>query len=192
MKKAIIGLILGGITTYLLLGDPRVMERFYTTFAGSEERDASAANRLIYWGAGLRSVMDHPLGSGGNGFKKLHYKEYLNRPGVTSVHSGIINEACEWGIQGLLLRLFFVAQASLCAYRVWKFRSKIPDSETSFFSVSLITCMAGFMLTCAFGDFLDAEWGYWIPAILVGWAKIYGPPATAETAGGIGKESSGP
>ena len=187
-KKAVYGLILGGLSLYFLMGDPRILDRFMSIFVEAENQDESAQSRLVYWEAGLRSIAAYPLGSGGDGFKSVNAKKYLSRDSGRSVHNGFINETCEWGIQGIVLRMTYVIGACVCAWRVIKFRSEIGDPSTAFLGVGFMASMAAFLLSCFFGDRLDAEWGYWIAALLLCYAKIYGPPITAETVSGIGRD----
>src|SRR6185369_13621126 len=68
-KRAAQSLGIACVALYLLLGDPRIFERYTTTFTGSEQRDSSAASRILFWEAGLRLLNDHPLGAGGGAFK---------------------------------------------------------------------------------------------------------------------------
>lgn len=167
---------LGCVATWFLLGDPRIVERFLTTFASAEERDNSAASRLTYWRAGIRMIADYPLGAGGDGFKVAHAKEYLAKVGVyretRAVHNGYINEACEWGLQGLLLRMFFVGGACLVAARTSRLCAKNGRANMALLGGSLIAGMTGFLVTCAFGDRLDNEWGYWMAALALGYVRV--------------------
>ena len=111
-KQTFVLLTLGLIATFMLLGDDRIIQRFMTTFASDEERDTSADHRLVFWQAGINVIKDYPLGTGGYGFKRVHAREYIAQEGIfvkaRSVHNGFINEACEWGVQGLLLKLLFL------------------------------------------------------------------------------------
>lgn len=71
-KRAFKLIALGIVAVWVLLGDPRIIERFYTTFASEEERDSSAAGRIVFAKAGLEMIADHPLGAGGDGFKEVY------------------------------------------------------------------------------------------------------------------------
>ena len=181
-RKAAKVLALGAVAAWLLLGDPRIVERFMTAFAGEEDRDSSAAGRLLFWQAGLAMVADRPLGSGGDGFKKVHGTKYLAKIGihedVRAVHNGYINEACEWGIQGLILRLAFLGSAFLCVWRAARLYSRAGDETMGLLGAGIAASMTAFAVTSCFGDVLDAEWGYWMVAI----AAIYWRLATSEDA----------
>lgn len=162
-KKLLPLCAIGALGLILLLGDPRIIERFSTTFAEKEERDKSASSRLLYWQAAINLISDRPLGSGGNGFKRKYGPRYLSKVGVhvpRSIHNGYLNEACEWGVQGLVLRIIFLAQATLVCWRITQ-----TDSNYAVLGAILLSCLAAFAVTSLFGDRLDAEWGYWIPCL---------------------------
>ncbi len=174
-RKAWAALGLGVLAAYFLLGDARIVERFWTTFASAEERDHSASERLIYWRAGANMIADRPLGSGGHGFKKVYGGDYLKQVGsnfeMRSVHNGFINEACEWGVQGLALRLAFVGTAILFLIKVLRRHVSDAFDRDAFFGLCLIASTSGFLVTCLFNDALDAEWGYWTGAMMLVLAK---------------------
>jgi O-antigen ligase/polysaccharide polymerase Wzy-like membrane protein len=186
-KQALYGLSLAGIVTFFLLGDPDILARFGTIFVSSEDQlDHSAASRLTYWTAGLNMIADHPLGAGGYGFKRAYASQYLAEVGVDvnarSVHNGFINDAAEWGLQGLALHLLFIGSGVWLMLRVSRYRNSIGDRYGAVTCAAMIGAMVAFLITCVFGDFLDAEWGYWIVALMVGYARLYGPEAEKEPA----------
>ncbi len=118
IRSRLMLLLLLGCAGFFVLAGEQILARFATTFASAENRDASAANRLIFWQAGLAVISDHPLGAGGSGFKKVYGRSYLERmldkdTGEKAIHNGYINEACEWGIQGLMLHM---ATVRLCVF----------------------------------------------------------------------------
>lgn len=185
-KQALYALALGGVVTFALLGDPDIMARFGTIFVSSEEQlDNSARSRLVYWTAGVRMIADHPLGAGGAGFKRAYASEYLAGVGIDvnarSVHNGFINDAAEWGLQGLTLHLLFIGSGMWLMLRVARYRNALGDRNGPIMCAALIGAMIAFLITCIFGDFLDAEWGYWIVALMVGYARLYGPESEPQS-----------
>jgi O-antigen ligase len=180
---ALRSLALGGITLFMLLGDPEILERFMTTFVGSEERDESANSRLQFWQAGFMMIADYPLGDGGGSFKYVRGGEYLRQViGESaierSLHNGYLTEATEWGIQGLFLRLLFVGGAMLAAYRTSN-RCRIEGRfSDSLMGICLISAGGGYLIHCMFGSFISNEWGYWIVAILIRYGELYQVPET--------------
>jgi putative inorganic carbon (hco3(-)) transporter len=175
--KAIRVLALGAVALFLLLGDPKILDRFATTFAGSADRDRSAESRIEFWQAGLAMLADYPLGDGGNAFKYVHGPKYLaeitDADGSRSLHNGYLTEATDWGVQGLFLRLLFVGVAIVGAYRTstrCRLEGRLDDSLVG---ICVIVSAAGFLIHCMFGAFMQNEWGYWVVALLVRYAALY-------------------
>lgn len=172
-KTAIKIVGLGAIAVFLLLGDARIVERFMSTFASSEERDNSAQSRLDFWKSGILMIGDYPLGAGGNGFKKVHGVKYLRKTGAANVaravHNGYINEACQWGIQGLLLRLvwYFLAIAVAIQSIRMQIKTGVYDEFILIAQIALIAATLAFLANSVFGDLLDAEWGHWLVSLLL-------------------------
>jgi len=165
-------LCLGFIALWILLGDPKILQRFETTFNSAEMRDHSASSRLDYWKAGLMVIADHPIGSGGDGFSRVHgpkYIKYVDGEDFQrrSVHNGFINEACEWGLQGFVLRLLFLIGPLFLLRNSAKIYSKHHDHFATVLSVTMMASIIGFSVQSTFGDFLDNEWSYWIVAISI-------------------------
>ena len=180
-KKALGGLLLAGLASVSLLGDPEILGRFSTVFDSADDRDHSASGRLLYWTAGLRMVRDHPLGAGGEGFKRAMAEKYLAGVGINararSVHNGLLNEACEWGLQGFALRMMFLGFAVTMTRRVMRHQASLGGTGEAVAGSCLIAAVATFVVSSVFGDYLDNEWGYWVPALMVGYARVYGVPA---------------
>lgn len=183
-KKAIKWLALGGAVLFLLLGDPQIMERFTTTFAGSEERDRSAASRLEFWQAGLAMLADYPLGDGSGSFKYVRGGQYLSRivgedAEDRSLHNGYLTEATDWGAQGLVLRLFFLGLALTAAYRTSQQCRREGRLDDSLTGICILVAACGYLIHCMFGSFIENEWGIWIAALLVRYGEIYRVPEAA-------------
>ena len=186
---------LGGLAGLLLMGDARIKEHFLTIFQTKQEamQDAesrmayeSAQSRTIFWRAGLNMLHDHPLGSGGNAFKGGGCRPYLAEFSIgrdRALHEGFLTEATNWGLQGLALRLAFLASSAMCAYKTLRFQFKMGDSQIAFFGSCILASMVGFMITALFGDFVHLEWSYWIAALAVVYANVYGPDGIAEDTG---------
>ena len=178
-KKAFIGVALGSICAFMLMGDPEILERFMSTFAGSEERDTSASSRIMFWTAGFNMLGDWPFGAGGDGFKRAG-GDYMHKSQVAagrSVHNGFINEMCEWGYQGFTLRMAFLLTACWACYKTMDYqRQPGGDENMAFFGSCTLAATAGFMGTCMFGDYFDNEWGYWMAAMCYAYARNYNAP----------------
>ena len=183
-KQSIFLLSLGSLATFMLMGDDRIIERFMSIFVEEEERDGSASSRIVYWQAGMNVIKDYPLGSGGNGFKTIHASEYLQEFGIyvrgRSVHNGFINEACEWGIQGLCLKFLFMLSGIFASGKAAKYQKSLGNRDPIILRIGIISGLAAYLVTCMFGDFMDAEWGYWLVALLACHANVYGKPSAED------------
>jgi hypothetical protein len=182
-KEAFRTLLLGALALYVLLGDPDILNRFMTTFVGSEERDQSASLRIVFWQAGLLMLADYPLGAGGGGFKFQHGSYYLPLLGtdetVRSLHNGYLTEATDWGIQGLSLRLLFIVLATAAVYRTSNACRRRGRPDDAIIGNCLIVAMFAFLIGCTFGSFLSNEWAYWILAFMMRYAEVYAVPEPA-------------
>lgn len=167
----------GLVVLFLLVGDTRIIDRFLTTFADSEERDHSAQSRIDFWMCGIEMLQDYPLGAGGNAFKKTHGHKYLDSSNpdqqARSLHNGFLQEATSWGIQGLFLRLLWFFCAIRMAYDAR--RQKMLKSSKFLFvtQLGILTGLAAFLGTAMFTSVFDAEWGFWLIALAVCSALIY-------------------
>jgi hypothetical protein len=185
-KKAVRALLLGSVALYLLLGDPKILDRFSTTFVGSEERDASAASRFQFWEAGLRMVADYPLGAGGGSFKYVHGARYLGQvtgadESSRSLHNGYLTEATDWGIQGLFLKLLFFGGAIAAGFRTSN-RCRVEGRlDDALMGICVLASALAFLIHCLFGSFLSNEWAYWVVALLVRYSEIYQTADSAAT-----------
>jgi len=174
-KQAMKAIGLAGLACSVFLGDPRIMDRFMTTFVGEEERDRSAASRMEFWKAGYLMLQDYPFGAGSRAFKKGPGPRYLRRVGVEedrALHNGFINDAVEWGIQGAILRLTLVGAALFGVYR-----SRVSGyldwcTSERFLAICLICGIVGLMVTSMFGNFIDHEWCWLMVAVAAGMCQV--------------------
>ena len=122
-------------------------------------------------------IRDYPLGAGGDGFKRVHGKKYITKvvgqeATFRSVHQGYINEACEWGIQGLILRLVLLGSGGWLAWKTCRLAIEKNEMWIACVSLSVVAAIAGLLGQSLFGTFLDDEWGMWMVAIAIGCAYI--------------------
>ena len=175
-RHALVAVACASIAAFMLLGDERIVQRFMTTFAPAEERDDSATSRITLWKAGIDQIADHPFGSGGDAFKRVYGSRYIARhTGVEefrAVHNGYLNEACEWGIQGLLLRLTLITVAVIATWRAMRLRLKQDDTQGGLFGACLIASLVAFLVTSIFGDHLESEWSYWVLALMFAYVRM--------------------
>lgn len=178
-KRALQVLALGGVALFFLLGDADILDRFVTTFVGSEERDNSASGRLDFWRAGLALLSDYPLGAGGGVFKFVLGQRYLGdivgaeNADARSLHNGYLTEATDWGVQGLFLKIALFVTAIVGAYKTCEKCRKEGRTQDALLGLCVTTTAVGFLIHCSFGAFLNNEWGFWILALLTRYSAVY-------------------
>jgi hypothetical protein len=178
-KMALRTLALGGLALFLLLGDPKILNRFETTFVGSEERDNSAESRLMFWQAGVRMLEDYPFGAGGGAFKNILGRRYQativgdDNAQDRSLHNGFLTEATDWGVQGLIAKLAFVGIAFLAVYRTIERCRKENRVSDALIGLCIWASGVGLLITCIFGSFLASEWTFWVIALAVRYSQLY-------------------
>ena len=167
---------LGIVAGSLLLGDGRIVNRFLTTFDDAGQRDTSASSRIDFWIAGITLISDHPFGAGGDAFEKTYGPDYVERVTGTaqnrSVHQGYINEACDWGIQGLLLRLMIICGGILLSFQTARITATTNQNFLSVVSLSVGAALVSLLCHSLVGTFLDNEWGLWLVAISLGCNRL--------------------
>ena len=160
----------------LLAKDEKIYERFSSIFVEQEERDDSAQSRLVFWGAALDMVSDHPFGLGGHAFKKMLGMIYLRKHGVDvnrSIHNGYLDIATQWGIQGLFLHLLLIYLVFKKALKAAQYQLLKHDAyHESFFIKSCLSGMVGFCASSMFSNTLDEEWLYWMLAMLLAYIGL--------------------
>ncbi len=186
-KLAIRGFAVSTLAVVLLAGNPQILIRFMTTFASEDSMGQSVDDRIAFenkesrkafWRIGRQIIAAYPLGSGGDTFRYERGIRYIKRAQTRymneSVHQGYIDEAMDWGVQGLIFHMGFILSAIFCAFKTMRFRKRLGDAALSLFGAALISGFAGWLVTCLVGDFMHLEWGYWLCIISVSYAKIYG------------------
>jgi hypothetical protein len=168
------GALLGGLSLLVLIGDERILGRFQTTFAPQNEQDASAASRLVFWNAALKCLGDHPWGVGGDCYKKILSRTYLSgfAEQHRSIHNGWINEAVQWGVHALVMRVLLVYHALRCAISGQKMFRGLGVFDMSLMGLAFIGGLVAFSMSGFFGDYWDSEWGLQLCALCMGYYRI--------------------
>lgn len=188
--------VLGVIAVVVLISrDPRVMGRFTTTFASPEARDESENIRLITWQVACRMIGENPLGAGGQAFKlsplgvqykKQHAAEYIRSLGYEdtlhrAAHNGYLQEATDWGIQGLVLKLWLLFSSGVAVLRVVRQERESDDPKWALIGVCLLSGVTALLVGSMFVDLMDNETIFWMAALCVTYAMAsqYGQASTA-------------
>ncbi len=71
--------------------------------------------------------------------------------------------------------MLLLASAFAIAWRTLRARQLLGDSDAVIVGACLLTAMTAFLGTSVFGDYMDEEWGYWMLALMLVYARLYGP-----------------
>jgi O-antigen ligase len=184
-RKKAIGLVAGtAIVTFVLLGDPRIVERFLTIFTSEGQRDSSAQGRIVFWTAAREMLADYPFGSGGNSFSEGRGWRYMpgaqasgtdqDKAGETrAIHNGYLTEAVDWGVQGLALALLFLGAIGWTLRRGRKLVLAARDPNAVMVFGCIAAGLVGWMVSSFFGDYINDEWGFWAGAIAYSYLRVW-------------------
>ena len=166
------------VGTFLLLGDPEIARRFLTTFDPEGPQDNSAQSRIVFWTAASGQLRDYPLGSGGNSFSEGRGWRYMRGDRTVptdtrAIHNGFLTEATDWGIQGFLLKLLFLAAVFKTCFRGRRLAIKAGDGEASMVYGCLAGALVAWMVSSVFGDYLNEEWGFWVAALAYSYLRVH-------------------
>lgn len=168
------GALLGCLGVLVLARDGRIFERFTSTFVGEEQRDTSAQSRIAFWKAALVCLSEHPAGVGGDCYKNILSRQYL--VGVTdrarAIHNGFLNEAVQWGVHSLLLRLGVFYLAFRCARSGQAIYRRQQNFQDALMGLALVGGLVAFSVGGFFGDYWDSEWGLQLVALCMGYYRI--------------------
>lgn len=143
------------------LTGPELWERYATTFASEEERDASAQGRVELWLDCLEVISDHPvLGIGPSNWRAIAV-EYGWTEGK-SAHSVWMETAAETGIPGVLALILFFGWALL---RLWPIaRARLTDSNRYevILASGVVLSIVGFAVSAQFVSAGGMEVPYYV------------------------------
>ncbi len=170
-KRPVYFLVFGLAVVFgLAAAGPEVRDRFATSFADKGERDASAENRLRYWGYCWDIIQEEPLlGIGPRQFADtVPYRYGGNR---AEAHNLWLQTAAELGIPGLLfLALFY----GTCLVEMWRIhRDPASSLATSPHLARMVfTAVAGFFASAQFVSLSGLEIPFYIVMAGTGLTKL--------------------
>lgn len=161
---------LGLLLCFRLAGD-EVRQRFSTAFVESEERDASASERVCHWRQCCEIMAARPLiGLGPSNYPRYSL-ETLGK--AKHAHSLWLQLGAETGIVGLaLLSWFYVATG----WRLWGvYRTdKHPDNAWYADGARMVLAsLAGFVVSSQFVSVIRMELPYYVVLFGAGALKLY-------------------
>lgn len=165
----IAGLLLIVIPIFLQFTPSTVFDRFATI--QSYEEDGSSTSRIAMWQGALRMIADHPLGSGGGGFEvnsRVYAPEVVaNNEQDMAVHNTYLMLGTDWGVQGLLLWLFFVANTMIILHRIRTTSRSNTEDFFYLYSIAIELGLIGYLAAIFFGNRIYSETFYWYCALAV-------------------------
>ncbi len=159
------------IVLALAVAGPEVWSRFQSTFAGKEERDASAESRLELWAACLDTMVKHPIVGVGPDHMPLQMDQYGFRVGKEA-HTLWLQIGAELGVPGMLL---LISYYGICVVRLWPIaRGRIPVSDPwlVFLARTVIASLCGFAVSAQFVSLEFLETPYYIALVGAGILKL--------------------
>jgi len=181
----------------ILLAGPRVWERFGTTFAESDERDASAQNRIGLWQNCLTLMVESPLfGVGPNNFPHLAVTRFGWAPAGRfgdrkEGHTLWLQTGAEMGIPGFVFLISYYG--FVCWYLLPLARGRRGDPDENNLAQMVIVALAGFAVSAQFVSLEGLEPPYYVAMLGAGLLKLHGnrlaagaadPAAAVPPAGG--------
>jgi probable O-glycosylation ligase (exosortase A-associated) len=161
-----------------LLTGPRVWQRFGSTFADAESRDASAESRLELWGNCLVLMRENPVfGVGPDNFPALAVSRFgWSRAGRLSqrkeAHTLWLQTGAEMGVPGLALLLGYYGLVWLWVVPLARGRSSDPDEVA--LARMVVVGLAGFAVSAQFVSLEGLEPPYYLALIGAGLLKVQG------------------
>lgn len=171
-KRAMLLCAIGVGAILLMAKNVGIWERFASIFVDAEQRDGSASERLLYWKAALKMIMDFPFGSGGEAaFTSPRGVSYIAhfRPEFRSVHNGPLDIAAGWGLQGFALLFTVLCGAAIASYRAAMI-DRHDNPKRSLLGTTLLATIAGQLVCCMFTSVLDGEWFLWLAVSCIAYA----------------------
>ncbi len=166
-----ISMLVGGAFLGLALAGPPVVKEFLSSFESAENRDGSAASRLVVWKAGLEIMRDNPLLGVGPWAGSLLVPEYAN---LAVPKKELHNIFLEIGTGcGIFAALAYFGSYWLSWFGVYQSRhswahnvdESTDDNALEIVGLTVISALPGYFLASMFSAAALAESSYVILAL---------------------------
>jgi O-antigen ligase len=139
--KILAGVIVAGLCMYYIT-DPQFRERAMTITRDEEERDTSAQSRVLLAKAGVKMLIDHPLGVGvGNFYQNIG--RYLPQYPGADAHNTYIRCMTETGLPGICFFVAIIASGLISLRRSIRRCHELPeDKQGHVFYLTYGLCVA--------------------------------------------------
>jgi hypothetical protein len=173
--KLVAGLVCG-LFLFVYLADDSFWARMETL--QNVDAETGSGHRILYWLKTFEMLGDHPFGMGAMGFQ-LASPDYLpaewmaSGEGVRAVHSTWFEVLSEYGYQGLIVFMGYIASTFFLARKVKHYLIKKGERTNMLQLVALESAFIGFIVASTFINRFYAEIMYWLPAFIAVFANIY-------------------
>lgn len=181
-RKVLLGFGALGIVALGVLAHEQFWERIGTITAKEEERDFSAASRLVIIEAQVQMFRDYPMGTGSRGTAVLSTRylgeEYLavDATGARtqrSSHNTIMTVVTEHGVIGAALYAMLMAAV---LSRLWRLTRELRDDPEraglAYVTASIGAALAVVFVAGQFADYLRAEVQIWMLGALIAMTRL--------------------
>ena len=152
------------------LTGPELTARFKTTFAGADERDASAESRIDLWRDCLTVAVSRPVFGVGPQNWPLVAQDF-GWPAGKHAHSVWMQTAAELGFPGVLALLMFFVLTVRNLWPIVRGREAPPGSERSLLAAGVMLSMVGYIVSAQFVSLQGLEVPYYVAIVGVGLVK---------------------
>lgn len=168
-----LGLYALGVVAALWMAGPEVVERFLTSFADEESRDASAESRVVMWKGCVDMMLQNPiLGVGPD-----HFPFRVTELGFArgkEAHTLWLQIGAELGFPGLLFLVAYYGLTIWWLYAISK-KKQSEGNEDAFelhAAEMVIASLAGFVIAAQFVSLEGLELPYYITMLGAGAIKL--------------------
>jgi hypothetical protein len=172
-RPTYIALLVAGVLTTLAFAGPQVIERFQSTFAGENDRDSSAASRMVMWEICLREAAARPL----VGLGPHHFPVYARSFGLAEgkeAHSTWMQLLAELGVPGVgFLLAFYLVCIVRTAPLIW---GPVADPWFRDAARMVTAAIVGYVFTAQFVTLPGLEAPYYIVLLGAGVLKLNSSP----------------
>ena len=96
-------------------------------------------------------------------------------PKVLSAHNGYITDACDWGVQGFLLKMILLVTAWHTVRKAMRHQAAQFRQEAVFYGGCILAAITAFLVKNITGDHSNDEMYFWIVAIAICYGNTFGP-----------------
>lgn len=162
----LIATVAGGVR----LAGPATLQRFSSTFADKDVRDASASSRLELWGQCWQLMQSEPLFGVGPDHFGYYAKHQFGWPAEKEAHSIWFQTGAELGFVGVGLLILFYLTCMAYLLPLTSDRYSTTEPQLRYLARMVIASLIGFMVSSQFVSLEGLELPYYV--VLVGAATL--------------------